>query len=106
MRLTLLAACLAIAATSTAAQAKQLIYFHNDSARAISQIAVFPVVKGKVVDDVLQTVEGPIAPGARIKIDTRLTRCGEVSVWARFADGEEVTVAADLCQYQNIRAFD
>lgn len=106
MRLTLLATCLAMAATSVAAETRQLIYFHNDSARAISQIAVFPLVKGKVVDDVLQTVKGPVAPGARIKIDTRLTRCGDVSVWARFADGEEVTVEADLCKYQNIRAFD
>lgn len=106
MRLSLLATCLALAASPAAAQEKQLIYFHNDSSRAISNIAVFPFAKGKVVDDVLQTVEGPIAPGARIEIDTRLIRCGAASVWARFADDEEVSVVTDLCTNRTIRAFD
>jgi hypothetical protein len=71
----------------------------------IRQVALFPVNDaGEVVDDVLMADRDSIAAGATVAIDTRLVRCGRVSLWVQFGDMTEASAQTDLCQNRRLIA--
>lgn len=84
-----------------------VLYLENGASRAIEQLALFPVNKaGAVVDDVLLARHEPIGPGQSAALVTGLRRCAKVSLWSRFADGEEVSAVIDLCTGNRLVAHD
>lgn len=103
-----LALLLALAALPARAEELPLvIYLENQSSRMLDQVAIFPVGdNGEVIDDVLMARHEPIAGNQTVALDTRLVRCGKISVWARFADGEEVSAITDLCRNNRLIVHD
>ena len=73
----------------------------------IRQLAIFPVgADGETVDDVLLARHEPVASNQTVALDTGLKRCGPISVWLQFADGEEVSAKTDLCRNNHLIAHD
>lgn len=84
-----------------------VLYLENRASRGIEQLVIFPVNDaGEVVDDVLMARHEPIAGHETVALDTRLTKCGVVSVWAKFFDGEEISARTDLCRNNRLVAHD
>lgn len=106
MRALLLAALLAPRLAGPAlADGTIVLMLENASGQTIRQVALFPVGDGgQVIDDVLMSGQAEIAAGATAALDTRLLRCGPVSLWVQFADGSEANLRADLCRTGRLRA--
>ena len=85
----------------------QVLYLTNDANRMIEQLAIFPVSdSGEVIDDVLLARHDPIAAHQTVALDVGLTKCGKISVWSRFPDGEEISGIVDLCNGNRLIAHD
>lgn len=103
-----LALLVGLAASPAVAQDTPLVlYLENRSDRMIVEVAMFGVSdKGEVVDDVLMARHDPIASNETVALDTRLVRCGPISVWARMVDGEEMSAITDLCRNNRLIVHD
>ncbi|QYZ71362.1 hypothetical protein [Neotabrizicola shimadae] len=103
-----LAFLLVLAALPASAKDTPLvIYLENQASRMLVEVVIFPVADtGEVIDDVLMARHEPIAGNSTVALDTRLTRCGPIRVWARFADGEEVAATTDLCRNNRLIVTD
>ena len=96
-----------LAAGPALAQDPLVLFLKNDSDRMIRQLAIFPVgADGETVDNVLLARHEPVASNQTVALDTGLTRCGPISVWLQFADGEEVSAKTDLCRNNHLIAHD
>lgn len=103
-----LALLLALAASPARAEDLPLVlYLSNQSDRMIVEVAIFGVSdSGEVVDDVLMARHEPIAGNETVALDTHLIRCGPISVWARMADGEEMSAITNLCRNNRLIVHD
>lgn len=82
-----------------------VLMLENRSGQMIRQVALFPVDdKGEVVDDVLMADHRTIAANSTVALDTRLTRCGRVSLWVQFGDNTEASAQTDLCKNNRLIA--
>jgi hypothetical protein len=98
MRGLVLAALLAAPARPAYAGDPVVLMLENRSGQMIRQLALFPVLGGRVVDDVLMSRHDAVAAGSTVALDTRLPACGPVSLWVQFADMTEATAQTDLCR--------
>lgn len=102
MRALLLASLLA---TPALAEDPIVLMLENRSGQMIRQVALFPVDdNGEVIDDVLMADHDHIAAESTVALDTRLLRCGRVSLWVEFADGTEASAQTDLCKNRRLIA--
>jgi hypothetical protein len=82
-----------------------VLKLENRSGQLIRQLALFPVGDdGQVIDDVLAARHDPVAAGSAVALDTRLLRCGRVSLWVQFADMTEASAQTDLCANRRLIA--
>lgn len=83
----------------------QSIEFRNTSAQKVSIMGVYPVHKGKVIDDNLGSAF-EIGAGKTVTVELASTVCTRVEIGARFEDGEEVWGQTDLCRNRVIILHD
>jgi hypothetical protein len=82
-----------------------VLMLENRSGQMIRQVALFPVGDdGEIIDDVLMADHDTIAANSTVALDTRLTRCGRVSLWVKFGDGTEASAQTDLCKNNRLIA--
>lgn len=97
-----------LCATPAMADDPLTLTIKNTSSRAVAGFSVYPVdtKTGLVVDDNMGGIVDPIAPGASHVLQLSLIKCDVVEMWARFADGEEVSGRTDLCRNRTILLHD
>lgn len=100
--------CALLLGTPAAADDLMTLTVKNTSSRVVDGFSVYPVSErtGQVIDDNIGAIVDPIRPGASHALRLSMFECGVVQMWARFADGEEVSGRTNLCRNRTILLHD